>query len=99
MKKGNRSEQSALANNVSSKDEDFVRFLGLLGREVLLFGWTRYRGGLDVKNNLTGEKSVYYCTNDQEEIMVHVGPYLPSNESDPKFVHGFKGACANICKD
>lgn len=87
MRNGDRKEYQALANEISETDEgNFLKFLAFLGSTVLLKNWDNYRGGLDVTNNLTGEKSVYYKTRELNEIMFHIGPFLPSNPSDAKQV-------------
>ena len=59
----------------------FDRFLALLGDRVKLKGWTKYRGGLDVNRDMTGEESVY-TTFEGHEIMVHVSTMLPFTEDD-----------------
>ena len=50
-------EDAALANRSGSAR--FDEFLALLGDTVRLRGWTRYRAGLDVRSDTTGEESVY----------------------------------------
>eukprot|EP00127_Corallochytrium_limacisporum_P003116 Clim_evm45s146 gene=Clim_evmTU45s146 len=54
----------------------FQRLLNLLGDEIILKDWNRFRGGLDVKTNTTGTKSVF-TTFAGYEIMYHVAPFLP----------------------
>ncbi|KAJ1520953.1 hypothetical protein ONE63_004030 [Megalurothrips usitatus] len=55
---------------------DFQRFVKLLGDEVKLKGWKKYRGGLDVKGDMTGKHSVYTIY-EGHEIMFHVSTMLP----------------------
>ncbi|KAK2152234.1 hypothetical protein LSH36_334g01028 [Paralvinella palmiformis] len=60
----------------------FQEFLGLIGDEVLLKGFEKYKGGLDTKTDSTGTHSLYKefhgC-----EIMFHVStmlPFTPTNK-------------------
>lgn len=60
----------------------FDEFLKFLGEEIPLQGFAGFRGGLDVRTNTTGSKSVYtlFCG---VEIMFHVStmlPFSPVNE-------------------
>ncbi|KAE8749235.1 hypothetical protein FOCC_FOCC004142, partial [Frankliniella occidentalis] len=50
---------------------DFQRFVKLLGDEIKLKAWKKYRGGLDVKGDMTGKHSVYTIY-EGHEIMFHV---------------------------
>eukprot|EP01097_Dermamoeba_algensis_P006752 TRINITY_DN4213_c0_g1_i1.p1 TRINITY_DN4213_c0_g1~~TRINITY_DN4213_c0_g1_i1.p1 ORF type:complete len:210 (+),score=38.45 TRINITY_DN4213_c0_g1_i1:1512-2141(+) len=70
-----------LANDEGN--EDFDEFLSFLGQKITLLGWTSFRGGLDVKNNTTGEKSLFTVFRGYP-IMFHVAPLLPNNPSDPQ---------------
>lgn len=45
----------------------------------------RYRGGLDVANNQTGEHSVYTEFKDRK-IMFHVSTLLPHDQGDTQYV-------------
>jgi len=60
---------------------DLSEFLGFLGETVVLKGFEKFRGGLDVKNNTTGEKSVFTSLSNID-IMFHVGPLLPAGEDE-----------------
>jgi len=63
----------------------FEAFLGLLGERVRLRGWTKFRGGLDVRGDMTGEHSVY-TTQEEHEVMFHVSTLLPYNIEDSQQV-------------
>lgn len=65
--------------------EDFERFLELLGDKIELKGWQKYRGGLDVKNNMTGLQSLYTIY-EGHEIMFHVSTLLPFTPDNPQQV-------------
>eukprot|EP00111_Clytia_hemisphaerica_P002541 TCONS_00007245-protein len=73
-KKGQRTDDE-MFGNVKGSDE-FVRFLNVLGDTIDLKGWTGYRGGLDVKDNMTGVHSVYTMY-EGHEVMFHVSVMLP----------------------
>jgi len=64
---------------------EYEEFLDFIGQRVNLLGWDKYRGGLDVKANVTGEKSVY-TTILGHEIMFHVCTMLPFVEQDEQKV-------------
>lgn len=51
----------------------------------MMVSWDSYRGGLDCKNNQTGEYSVYTEFQGQQ-IMFHVSTLLPFDPSDPQQV-------------
>ncbi|KAL9988754.1 hypothetical protein ACROYT_G003237 [Oculina patagonica] len=65
--------------------EDFERFLELMGDKIELKGWQKYRGGLDVKNNMTGLHSLYTIY-EGHEIMFHVSTMLPFTPDNPQQV-------------
>jgi len=67
--------------NNTDMTPDFTEFLDFLGETVVLKGFEKFRGGLDVKNNTTGEKSVFTSLNNID-IMFHVGPMLPAGEDE-----------------
>lgn len=48
--------------------QTFLDFLDFLGPKILLNGWTKYRGDLDVKNGGTGTHAHYTLLNDMEII-------------------------------
>ncbi|XP_065313110.1 GTPase-activating Rap/Ran-GAP domain-like protein 3 isoform X2 [Gordionus sp. m RMFG-2023] len=69
-----KSDDEMLSNEHGS--EDFNKFLNLLGQKVKLKGWTRFRGGLDIKNNTTGEDTIFTLY-EGNEIIFHVSTMLP----------------------
>ncbi|KAH3762648.1 GTPaseactivating protein [Pelomyxa schiedti] len=66
--------------STSPQYEEFLRFLGN-GEPINLKGWNKFRGGLDVKNNVSGEQSVYTEFRGYE-IMFHVATMLPFVDTD-----------------
>jgi len=62
-----------------SGSKEFNRFLHILGSQILLEGWDKYNGGLDIKNNSSGTQSVYTTLEDME-IMFHVSTMIPFDE-------------------
>ena len=71
-----------LHEEASKAYKDFLAFLGEL---IKLQGWTKYRAGLDVTANNTGEYSVYYEYR-QYQIMYHVATLLPNQAADAQKV-------------
>uniref|UniRef100_A0A914WTJ9 Rap-GAP domain-containing protein n=1 Tax=Plectus sambesii TaxID=2011161 RepID=A0A914WTJ9_9BILA len=79
----------ALDNQISDAEmlsnehgnEDFDRFLKLLGQRIELHGWGSYRGGLDTTTNSTGRESVYTAFANHE-IMFHVSTLLPYSKEN-----------------
>lgn len=82
-KNGQVDENEMFSNKTAS--EDFEEFLEFLGKRITLKGWKNYRGGLDVKNDATGEESIYTEFHDFE-IMFHVSTLLPYHEDDAQKV-------------
>ncbi|XP_055707592.1 GTPase-activating Rap/Ran-GAP domain-like protein 3 isoform X2 [Phlebotomus papatasi] len=74
MKGGQKADDEMLSNECGS--EDFDEFLGVLGEKIRLKGWQQYKGGLDVKNDMTGRYSIYTIY-EGHEIMFHVSTLLP----------------------
>ncbi|KAH3765910.1 GTPaseactivating protein [Pelomyxa schiedti] len=66
----------------SPQYQEFLRFLGN-GEPITLLNWPKFRGGLDIRTNITGEKSVYTEFRGYE-IMFHVATMLPFQEGDPQ---------------
>jgi len=52
-------------------------FLQILADHIRLKGFEKYRGDLDVKNDLHGEYS-YYTQYNNHEIMFNIAPMIPS---------------------
>ncbi|XP_076275475.1 GTPase-activating Rap/Ran-GAP domain-like protein 3 isoform X1 [Rhynchophorus ferrugineus] len=74
MKQGQTSDDEILSNEYGSSK--FDHFLSLLGDKIRLRGWDKYRGGLDIKGDMTGKYSVYTIY-EGHEIMFHVSTLLP----------------------
>ena len=64
-----------------SGSQNFTNFLSLLGERVTLKGWPKFRGGLDIRGNMTGQHSMY-TTHEEHEIMFHVSTMLPFSADD-----------------
>ncbi|ELR22478.1 GTPase-activating Rap/Ran-GAP domain family protein 3, putative, partial [Acanthamoeba castellanii str. Neff] len=80
-KKG-QTENEMFTNVVDNSNKCYERFLNFLGERITLKGWKNYTGGLDVKNESTGDESVYKEFREQR-IMFHVStllPYYPRDE-------------------
>ncbi|XP_065169391.1 GTPase-activating Rap/Ran-GAP domain-like protein 3 isoform X3 [Atheta coriaria] len=74
MKHGQTTDDEILSNEFGS--ESFSTFLSLLGETIRLKNWDKYRGGLDIKGDMTGRYSVYTIY-EGHEIMFHVSTLLP----------------------
>lgn len=71
-------------NNQKSTPE-LDEFLEAISFRIKLRGWTRYRGGLNVKDGLTGEES-YYTNFRGYEMMFHVSTMIPFYPNDAQQV-------------
>eukprot|EP01103_Thecamoeba_quadrilineata_P016746 TRINITY_DN568_c0_g1_i1.p1 TRINITY_DN568_c0_g1~~TRINITY_DN568_c0_g1_i1.p1 ORF type:complete len:435 (+),score=76.36 TRINITY_DN568_c0_g1_i1:68-1372(+) len=81
--KSGQTENEMFSNIEASKD--FDEFLDFLGDRIDLVGWDKFRGGLDVKTNTTGNKSVYTKFHNCN-IMFHVSTLLPFSTVDEQQV-------------
>ncbi|XP_054086487.1 GTPase-activating Rap/Ran-GAP domain-like protein 3 isoform X2 [Zeugodacus cucurbitae] len=79
MKPGQDCDDEMLSNQDASKE--FDAFLHILGERIRLKGWDRFRGGLDVKGDMTGKYSVYTLY-EGHEIMFHVSTLLPYSQDN-----------------
>ncbi|XP_063547714.1 GTPase-activating Rap/Ran-GAP domain-like protein 3 isoform X1 [Cydia strobilella] len=79
MRPGQRTDDEMLSNEFG--DVAFDRFIELLGDRIRLKGWNRFRGGLDVKGDMTGLHSVY-TMHHGHEIMFHVSTLLPHSKDN-----------------
>ncbi|XP_026673257.1 GTPase-activating Rap/Ran-GAP domain-like protein 3 [Ceratina calcarata] len=61
----------------------FNNFLEILGERIQLKNWDKYRGGLDVKGDMTGKES-YYTVYAGHEVMYHVSTMLPYSKDNPQ---------------
>ncbi|CAH8494706.1 unnamed protein product [Dicrocoelium dendriticum] len=73
-KEGQTSDEQMYNNERGS--EEFDRFVKLLGDQICLKSWDRFKGGLDTKSDTTGSYSVY-TVYEGHEIMFHVSTMLP----------------------
>mmetsp|Transcript_19350 Transcript_19350/g.74304 ORF Transcript_19350/g.74304 Transcript_19350/m.74304 type:complete len:613 (+) Transcript_19350:308-2146(+) len=79
-KEGQTTEEEWFGNEHGSPGLD--RFLSIIGDKIKLQGWEKFRGGLDVNGNSTGEYSVFTDFKGYE-IMFHVStllPFMPADE-------------------
>ncbi|PNF14495.1 GTPase-activating Rap/Ran-GAP domain-like protein 3 [Cryptotermes secundus] len=76
---GQNTDDEMFSNEAGSPE--FNRFISLLGDKVRLKGWDKYRGGLDVKGDMTGRFSVYTIY-EGHEIMFHVSTLLPYSKDN-----------------
>jgi RAP1 GTPase activating protein 1 len=78
---GQTTEAEMLSNQWDDTTPEFKDFLNILGQSIRLKGWSKYRGGLDVRNDLSGTTSVYTEWKGYD-IMFHVAPLLPHSTTD-----------------
>eukprot|EP00027_Filamoeba_sp_ATCC50430_P004823 CAMPEP_0168560428 /NCGR_PEP_ID=MMETSP0413-20121227/11055_1 /TAXON_ID=136452 /ORGANISM="Filamoeba nolandi, Strain NC-AS-23-1" /LENGTH=851 /DNA_ID=CAMNT_0008591729 /DNA_START=131 /DNA_END=2682 /DNA_ORIENTATION=- len=83
-KEGQTNESDNFANEHGSPA--FDEFLDFLGDKIPLQGWLGYRGDLDVKENSTGEYSVFRRWKGYE-IMFHVSTLLPYTPGAEQQLH------------
>jgi len=82
-KAGQIMDDELFSNETGSKN--FLKFLSLMGDRIQLKDWSKFRGGLDVRGNMTGPESVY-TTHEEHEIMFHVSTLLPFSQDDKQQV-------------
>ncbi|XP_078039328.1 GTPase-activating Rap/Ran-GAP domain-like protein 3 isoform X1 [Augochlora pura] len=80
-KKGQTTDDEMLSNEQGSPE--FDNFLEILGERIWLKNWDKYRGGLDVKGDMTGKES-YYTVYAGHEVMYHVSTMLPYSKDNPQ---------------
>ncbi|XP_051153923.1 GTPase-activating Rap/Ran-GAP domain-like protein 3 isoform X1 [Leptopilina boulardi] len=80
-KEGQTTDDEMLSNEGGSPG--FERFLETLGERIRLKGWDKYRGGLDVKGDMTGKESIY-TVYAGHEVMYHVSTMLPHSKDNPQ---------------
>ncbi|XP_076276251.1 GTPase-activating Rap/Ran-GAP domain-like protein 3 isoform X1 [Lasioglossum baleicum] len=80
-KKGQTTDDEMLSNEQSSPE--FENFLEIMGERIWLKNWDKYRGGLDVKGDMTGKES-YYTVYAGHEVMYHVSTMLPYSKDNPQ---------------
>ncbi|CAK1599496.1 unnamed protein product [Parnassius mnemosyne] len=79
MKPSQKTDDEMLSNEKGN--EKWERFISLLGDKIRLRGWNRFRGGLDVKGDMTGSHSIY-TMHQGHEIMFHVSTMLPFSKDN-----------------
>jgi Rap/ran-GAP len=75
-----QSDEDDMFSNTDASPH-FAEFLDFLGETISLQGWPRFAGGLDTKQQSTGDTSVY-TRHEGFEIMFHVSTMLPFNKAD-----------------
>ncbi|CAG5095244.1 Similar to GARNL3: GTPase-activating Rap/Ran-GAP domain-like protein 3 (Gallus gallus) [Cotesia congregata] len=80
-REGQTTDDEMLSNEKASPG--FERFLEILGERIRLKGWDKYRGGLDVKGDMTGKESIY-TVYAGHEVMFHVSTILPHSKDNPQ---------------
>ncbi|XP_015108623.1 GTPase-activating Rap/Ran-GAP domain-like protein 3 isoform X2 [Diachasma alloeum] len=80
-REGQTTDDEMLSNERASPG--FERFLEILGERIRLKGWDKYRGGLDIKGDMTGKESVY-TVYAGHEVMYHVSTILPHSKDNPQ---------------
>ncbi|EFN74134.1 GTPase-activating Rap/Ran-GAP domain-like protein 3 [Camponotus floridanus] len=80
-REGQITDDEMLSNERGSPG--FEAFLEILGERIRLKGWDKYRGGLDVKGDMTGKES-YYTVYAGHEVMYHVSTMLPYSKDNPQ---------------
>ncbi|XP_076182297.1 GTPase-activating Rap/Ran-GAP domain-like protein 3 isoform X2 [Ptiloglossa arizonensis] len=80
-RKGQTTDDEMLSNEKGSPG--FENFLEILGERIKLKNWDKYRGGLDVKGDMTGKES-YYTVYAGHEVMYHVSTMLPYSKDNPQ---------------
>ncbi|XP_076245535.1 GTPase-activating Rap/Ran-GAP domain-like protein 3 isoform X2 [Calliopsis andreniformis] len=78
---GQTTDDEMLSNEKGSPG--FEKFLEILGERIRLKDWDKYRGGLDVKGDMTGKES-YYTVYAGHEVMYHVSTMLPYSKDNPQ---------------
>ena len=81
LKSNQTVEEEMFGNTERDNTSAFKEFMSFLGEEIKLKGWGEYKAGLDVLNNMTGEKSLYTKWQGYE-MMFHVAAFLPHNTND-----------------
>jgi len=75
-----QTDENNMFSNVHTSVQ-YEEFLDFLGTRIELNGWTKYRGGLDVRSDTTGTHSIYTAYQGYE-IMFHVSTLLPFQVED-----------------
>jgi len=96
-----QSQEEAIFNNLLSETSPaFNEFIEFIGTRIKLQGFTEYNGGLDTKQNDTGEESIFTKYGDGPvplQIMFHVAPMLPFQEEDAQKVERKRHIGNDVC--
>ncbi|XP_076454839.1 GTPase-activating Rap/Ran-GAP domain-like protein 3 [Babylonia areolata] len=82
-KEGQTTDDEFYSNEEGS--EAFYQLVDLLGERIKLKGWDKFKAGLDIKSNTTGEESVY-TVYEGHEMMFHVSTLLPFSHDNKQQV-------------
>ncbi|KAL0232239.1 hypothetical protein PCE1_002581 [Barthelona sp. PCE] len=86
VQQGQDDETQFLRNDEEDLTMEAHQFIDLLGEKVELEGFKGFSGGLDItKHNFHGKKSIYMNHHNQE-VMYHVGPYIPCGAHDTQCI-------------
>lgn len=97
---GQSQEEVIFNNQLSQTSPAFTEFLDFIGTRIKLQGFTEYSGGLDTKQNNTGEESVFTKYGNGPvplQIMFHVAPMLPFQEKDLQKVERKRHIGNDVC--
>jgi len=97
---GQSQEEDIFNNLMSQTSPAFTEFIEFIGTRVTLKGFTEYNGGLDTKQNDTGEESIFTTYGNGPvplQIMFHVAPMLPFQEEDVQKVERKRHIGNDVC--
>ncbi|XP_046368417.1 GTPase-activating Rap/Ran-GAP domain-like protein 3 isoform X2 [Haliotis rufescens] len=83
VREGQTTDDEFYSNEEGS--DAFDNFTSLLGDRISLKGWDKFKAGLDVKSDTTGEESVYTIY-EGHEIMFHISTMLPYSKDNKQQV-------------
>eukprot|EP01133_Synstelium_polycarpum_P011465 gene11465-13363_t len=76
-----QTEENQIYGNHEPLSANYQAFVDLLGERVELKDWKEYRGGLDIRDNMTGTHAIYRVWRNYE-IMFHVATMIPYKSDD-----------------
>jgi len=98
--KGQSQEEAIFNNLLSETSPAFIEFIEFIGTRIKLQGFTEYNGGLDTKQNDTGEESIFTKYGEGPvplQIMFHCAPMLPFQEMDAQKVERKRHIGNDVC--
>jgi len=98
--KGQSQEEAIFNNLLSETSPAFNEFIEFIGTRIKLKGFTEYNGGLDTKQNDTGEESIFTKYGEGPaplQIMFHCAPMLPFQEQDVQKVERKRHIGNDVC--